>query len=641
MNVSEEIHDAGQEVASATGQDLPDVLNHALRRFLGWPFKITAGYAVDRGGNKSATFATVIHTAPATAIGSSGAIPADAVGAVVDVCENVDSDGFRAAYRRIAQAKTLRKDTAPCVKAVPITTVTLGIIFALHSTLSLEDLAEELNRLNTQTPNQQWPDMIVVVSAGVVNYAVQFPGEQLSGDFLPPAEGALASYTPPIYVIVVMRPTGRYTFNKMLAFLIAHLRIFSPGARLPDWVEVLRDVPQLALTLSGYQYNLRGQLLPVPRQFYNDRYIAPLPVRIEDRNGALLSTLQFLPWQDGGVILARGQLPLGNLLLVLDREMLRRAGVVKRPHAQISYVLPMTQRDFAEMLARIQARYNAVARGDPTKWVVQKFADEGSQSLFMARLLLGMLRLRDVVFPNPSERDKFDRLYEFVVSSLLNARTAVQQIGQMWEDHVRKVTSGAVARLRGTTIQIDESIDQELRRQVESFVNAAVRALKQGMQDLAKSLQVDIGLLFQKQAAFDSRLAVLQATDAPLAEYLRQTRSWSEPLLEVRNTIEHEGWMLSRVTYSQTDSGVTVEQPRITSQPVLDFARFIFDRLTCFVEEVTAHCLQRRMPPEISVTEIAPADRVAEAPERFKVTLANGSAPVWHIVYHRSPFEET
>jgi hypothetical protein len=57
--------------------------------------------------------------------------------------------------------------------------------------------------------------MIVVVSTGVVNSAVQFPG-QLSGDFLPLAEGALASYTPPIYVIVVMKPTGRYTFNKML-----------------------------------------------------------------------------------------------------------------------------------------------------------------------------------------------------------------------------------------------------------------------------------------------------------------------------------------------------------------------------------------------------------------------------------------
>jgi hypothetical protein len=114
MNVSEEIHDAGQAVASATGQDLPDVLNHALRRFLGWPFKIPSGYAVDRGGNKSATFATVIHTAPATAIGGSGAIPADAVGAVVDVCENVDSDGFRAAYRRIAQAKnTQERSGAP------------------------------------------------------------------------------------------------------------------------------------------------------------------------------------------------------------------------------------------------------------------------------------------------------------------------------------------------------------------------------------------------------------------------------------------------------------------------------------------------------------------------------------------------
>ena len=56
---------------------------------------------------------------------------------------------------------------------------------------------------------------MVVASTGAVHYAVQFPGESLSGDFLPPAEGALAAFTPPMYIVIVMRPTGAYTFNKM------------------------------------------------------------------------------------------------------------------------------------------------------------------------------------------------------------------------------------------------------------------------------------------------------------------------------------------------------------------------------------------------------------------------------------------
>lgn len=642
MGLSQEVHDAGQKVASATELTLAGILNRALGGVLGWPFKTTSGYVVDRDGDRTENFASVIYAASESAAAADpDAIPAAAAAAVIDACESMDLERFRAAYQRIAQAKRLKKSPAPFLQGIPITTVTLGVIFALRSALPLEAFAEELDRLNTLTPNQQWPDMVVVASTGAVHYAVQFPGESLTADFLPPAEGALANFTPPMYVVIVMRPTGTHTFNKMVAFVVAHLAIFSPGAKLPAWAQILEGVPQQAVTISGYQYNLSGDLLPVPRQFYNDRYLPPLPVRIEDQKGNLLSTLQFVPWQDGGTLLLRGKLPLDGLLVFLDKEALERAGVVKRPDAQISYVLPITQAHFREMLTRIQRQSNMVVRHDQTKWVIQKFADEGSRSPFMARLLIGIMRLRDAVYPDPANREDFDKSYEFVISSLLNARTTAQEIVHLWEEHVRKVTSGEVARLEGRTIRIDESIDNELRRQVEGFLNAAVRALKQGMQSLGMKLRVDIGFLFKKQGAFDKGLAALEATEPALAEYLRQTRTWSERLLESRNAIEHEVWMLPRVAYSHTGSGIEAKEPLISGQPVSEFVRFTLDHLACFVEEFTAHCLQRQMPPGIAITEIALAHRVAEVPERFGLTLANGGMPAWSIVYHPSPFAET
>ena len=46
------------------------------------------------------------------------------------------------------------------------------------------------------------------------------------------------------------------------------------------------------------------------------------------------------------------------------------------------------------------------------------------------------------------------------------------------------------------------------------------------------------------------------------------------------------------------------------------------DRLICFVEDVTVHCIQRRMPPGLSLTEIPRPQRAAEMPERFQRTLA-------------------
>jgi hypothetical protein len=120
-----------------------------------------------------------------------------------------------------------------------------------------------------------------------------------------------------------------------------------------------------------------------------------------------------------------------------------------------------------------------------------------------------------------------------------------------------------------------------------------VRTLKQGMQDLAGELQVNIGFMFKQQGAFDTGIAALQASDPPLAEYLRHTRAWSERLIESRNAIEHKGWTLPRIEYTQTGIIVAATEPMISGQPVTEFVKLMLDRLCCFVEEFTVHALQR------------------------------------------------
>lgn len=644
MNLSQEVRKVADEVVFAPASGLADALNRFIGRFVGWPFKVAPGFVWDHDGNRTEAFASVVYTESSGSPGMSHeGFPADSVAAAVNASEELDREKLRAAFNNIAGAKRLKKSPAPDMRDVPITTVTLGIIFALRSAVPLEILAEELEHLNAGSPDREWTDMVVVASMGTIHYAAQFPGEGLSGDFLPPAEGAMKKYTPPTYVVMIIRPTGDYTLNKMVAFLVAHLAIFSPGAKLPAWAEILEGVPKYVMTISGYQYNQRGELKPVPRHLYNDRYLAPMPIRVEDQRGNLLSTLQFVPWQDGGVIILKGKLPLEGLLVFLGSDALRRGGVVKTPDAQISYALPIGEADFHEMLARIQRQSNMVVRPDQTNWVVKKVADEGSQSPFMARLLIGLLRMRDSVFADQAEaaRKNFDKSYELATSSLLSARSTAQEIAGTWSTHVRRVAAGDIARIRGRTIQIDESIDSELRQQIESFLNTATRALKQGMRAVAKDLQVDIGFLFQKQAGFDAGIAALEKPDPDLAEYLRKTRDWSERLLGRRNAAEHEGWTLPPVTYSQKNGRVDAIEPLIAGQPASEFVATIFDRLACFVEELTAHCLQRRLPTGITITEVPLADRDKQMPERFRVTLASGGMPAWRIVFHQSSFENT
>ena len=342
------------------------------------------------------------------------------------------------------------------------------------------------------------------------------------------------------------------------------------------------------------------------------------------------------------MLLLRGRLPLEGFLVLLGKEALQRGGIVPRPpDVKISYILPITQVQFYEMLNRFQRQSNMVVKNDPTKWTVQKFADEGAQSPFMARLLIGITRLRDVVFPDQAGRDKFDKPYEFVTTSLMNARSTAKEVTELWEGHARRVTSGEVARLEGQTIHIDESIDKELRKQVESFLNAAVRALKQGMQNLATEMQVNIGFLFKQQGAFDTGIAALEATDPILAEYVQQSRIWSGRLIESRNAVEHNGWTLPRVHYVQAGAGIRAEEPLISGQPVTEYIKFALDRLICFVEEFTAHCLQEQMPAGITITELPFPERLPDLPERFRVTLATGGLPVWRLIYHASSFETT
>ena len=641
-SISHTVYNAGQELASVTSSNIGSLLNEVLNRFLGWPFRVARGFASDSEGLQTDIFSTLVYT---TSQSSSSAEPlnvhADTLACVIDVTESIDVEHLRSAYERIACAKRLRKAKAPQVPGVPVTTITLGIIFARDAVVTIEKLAEELDSLNRQHPDREWTDMVVVLSKGTINYVVQFPGGKVEGDFLPPAEGALAAYIPPTYVIMFIRPTGAFTFNKMCAFLLAHLAIFSPGAKLPNWAEVLEGTPKKGMTLCGYQYNLSGQLVPVPRQFYNDRYIPPRPLRIEDRHGSLLATMEFLPWQDGGVVLLRGKLPLDGLLIFLGKSALDRGGIIRLPDVQISYVLRITRADFEVMVQRIQKQTNMIVRVDQTKLIVQKLADEGSSSPFVARLLMGILRLRDMVFPDDLKRREFDKAYDFVIMTLLNTRTALQEILRMLAEHIQKVSQGEIARLRGQTIQIDVTIDTILWKESADFLNNAVRALKHGMQTVTTVLQVNIGFLFQKSNSFDKGLTALEKSSPLLAAYLRETRKWSELLIDSRIALEHAGWMLPRIKYLEASGAIRVEEPQISGEPVSEFVQYMMDRISCFVEEVTTHCFQAQMPAGFTVTEIPLAQRDPEIPERFQLTLANGGMPIWNIMYHQSAFQET
>jgi hypothetical protein len=133
--VAQSVDDAGRKILAATGPNLAVQLSSALGEFLGWPYKTAPGRVVDGNAGAAGPFASVVYLGPQGGGEDLNAIPADAVGIVIDGREVIDLDGLRAAYAAVAAAKRLAKSPAPRTK-VPTTTVTLGVIFALPTVAS-------------------------------------------------------------------------------------------------------------------------------------------------------------------------------------------------------------------------------------------------------------------------------------------------------------------------------------------------------------------------------------------------------------------------------------------------------------------------------------------------------------------------
>jgi hypothetical protein len=129
-------------------------------------------------------------------------------------------------------------------------------------------------------------------STGTINYAAQFEGDLISGDFLLPNNTDFPVMA--MYVHVFARSLGLFSLNKMCGFVFMHLQVFSPGTRLPDIQTTMKGISPPGITLGAYQFNLKRKLAPVPDEMYKDRGVGlrNLPLRIEDDKGTLLSQLQ-------------------------------------------------------------------------------------------------------------------------------------------------------------------------------------------------------------------------------------------------------------------------------------------------------------------------------------------------------------
>jgi hypothetical protein len=132
-------------------------------------------------------------------------------------------------------------------------------------------------------------------------------------------------------------------------------------------------------------------------------------------------------------------------------------------------------------------------------------ADEGTSSPFMARLFLNILDLRKSTLQSKAELDAFDKPYELVLMSSITVEDLAREINELIADHRSNVEGGIGVRIEGRSVHVDEPIDKELRRLVESFLNSSNRVMLTGMKEAAKALGLDITFFFQEGIDFYKR----------------------------------------------------------------------------------------------------------------------------------------
>jgi hypothetical protein len=138
------------------------------------------------------------------------------------------------------------------------------------------------------------------------------------------------------------------------------------------------------------------------------------------------------------------------------------------------------------MVTRLRNQSNMIVRQEERKFVMEKMADEGTSTPFMARIFLGLLHIRETAFHTDKDRLEVDKLLNQALSPLHVARVTAQNIERLWSEHAHKIHSGEGYSFDGPSIRIEGGAYRSLRKEVESFLYDAAKAMKGSLHQTSK-----------------------------------------------------------------------------------------------------------------------------------------------------------
>jgi len=272
-------------------------------------------------------------------------------------------------------------------------------------------------------------------------------------------------FVSPSLLHMVTTATSAFSLNRLIGFLIGQLAFYAPSFKRPDMQAAIVGVPPNKTVVTLYQYDLGGRLVELNKI----EPVATPPFLIESLDKELLAKMFYQPWQDGGLVILEGLLPLEALLIFAPTPVSNLTIKLKNDR-QISSVLPMSFDDFKNFAERIGQRSNFTVRAQHQEFTIAHVSDEGTSTPFVARLWLTPLHLRNLVLSQPTDVDSFNTTYH----SVLNDLTALRRIGretlELWNTHAGRVAQGEIVRYQNG-IHVDQTVDEPLSHNVETIIS--------------------------------------------------------------------------------------------------------------------------------------------------------------------------
>ncbi len=252
---------------------------------------------------------------------------------------------------------------------------------------------------------------------------------------------------------------------------------------------------------------------------------------------------------------------------------------------------------------------------------VRKVADIGSSTPWIARLWIGMAKIRDALL-DEREHTKFDNRYGPVLDNCFECYDAMNNLTNMITDHLAKVDSQQIFKFQlNGNFTITETIDFQINQLLKDFFikgNIAIAHLF----SLSKFMGCNISFIRKKKdAEFEKAAKKTMArnpTTKPLIDMLRKDRTaWFKYFTGLRDAFEHETLPPLSVQYSGELGKMRAHLPTIDNVHLTDLTSKVWKNLFEFIEDVVVLLFSLRLSPPLKVVVIPEERRDQAMPIKY------------------------